>query len=191
MAFAVGDKVRGKGVYTSLYGECISTSLPSPNISVVIQKVDSSFYHGAYRVGDFFGGDPIQRWELEFKVGDSIHGRSGDLYDGYCGVITTIHSPIYTISMDLNKLPPQPSTFKVGSNITIFERYFELDALSNNVIFSGNIIINNTYKPSHPVKYINIPAGRAEKPCRLKTCGRMNDLGVKKCWHCEIDNPTQ
>ena len=30
---------------------------------------------------------------------------------------------------------------------------------------------------------------RQEKPCRNSTCGRMNDIGVRKCWNCECDNP--
>jgi len=31
---------------------------------------------------------------------------------------------------------------------------------------------------------------RQEKPCRNKSCGRLNDLGVSTCWWCEINNPT-
>lgn len=34
-----------------------------------------------------------------------------------------------------------------------------------------------------------ISQARQEKACRNSTCGRMNDLGVRKCWNCEVDNP--
>lgn len=29
-----------------------------------------------------------------------------------------------------------------------------------------------------------------EKPCRNPTCGKMNDIGISKCWYCEVQNPT-
>jgi hypothetical protein len=33
------------------------------------------------------------------------------------------------------------------------------------------------------------PPAPKEAPCRNVTCGRVNDVGSKKCWHCELDNP--
>src|ERR1017187_4131248 len=32
--------------------------------------------------------------------------------------------------------------------------------------------------------------GRQEAPCRNSTCGKMNDVGAKKCWLCECLDPT-
>lgn len=33
----------------------------------------------------------------------------------------------------------------------------------------------------------NVPVAQMEAPC--KQCGRKNDLGIKKCWMCECENP--
>ena len=29
-----------------------------------------------------------------------------------------------------------------------------------------------------------------EKPCKNKTCGKLNDIGSKMCWLCLVENPT-
>ena len=43
---------------------------------------------------------------------------------------------------------------------------------------------------SVPVAKAVTPIGRQEKPCNVPTCKRMNDIGVKSCWHCGVMNPT-
>ena len=41
--------------------------------------------------------------------------------------------------------------------------------------------------PCQPIDFLMCSAGPAEKPC--KQCGRNNDIGVSKCWMCEVSSP--
>ncbi len=37
---------------------------------------------------------------------------------------------------------------------------------------------------------LDVSQKKAEKPCKNKWCGKMNDIGSKACWLCECENPT-
>lgn len=54
--------------------------------------------------------------------------------------------------------------------------------------FSLIISVEKPMKEFSSEGELQAPQKRQEKPC--PRCGRMNDLGVKDCWHCGIKDPT-
>lgn len=45
------------------------------------------------------------------------------------------------------------------------------------------------YEGVYNARIVPVHPERQESPCRV--CQRPNDLDVKKCWNCEVANPTQ
>lgn len=50
---------------------------------------------------------------------------------------------------------------------------------------AGFVSSSSDLTGAHPIK----ASKPAEGPCKNKTCGKMNDVGIGKCWSCECEDP--
>lgn len=89
---------------------------------------------------------------------------------------------------------PHGVTFKVASEYArdyvpkFIDKYFgPVQRLSEPMFDFTETIETWTARVRGAKKQLSLPKMREEKPCVVKSCGRMNDTGVKVCWACGND----